>query len=640
MAPYILLLLGFSLFAAINYPPPSQAVSKSKAASGGLKFAAKWPQGEWFFNNPIGITTDDKGYVYIVDSGESTIRKFTAAGKLVARISGKDNHYGKFDWGKPKETYTLGNPSLEGSGGLTDLAIGTKENIYVADSRINCIEKFDSTGKFLTKWGGKGGGAGQFDIPQNIAVDVKGNVYVADARNNRVQKFDSNGKFVLMWGKNGGKTGEVGDREGEFDNPFGVVVDSKGYVYVASRNKLQVQKFTADGKYITHFGEFKPSSTESISPVDITIDKNDNIYVAAITRSKSNFLPDGLRRLIQKYDARGKLIAKWDGSPARKNSMARRNWEYGFQQNIAVDKSGTVYFADAWNGSIQRFTYSGKYLGDWRSWASDSGHFDYPSSVAVDKVGKVYVLDVNNFRVQEFSSKGEFIAKWGKYGTGKGGLFKGPCGMTLGRAGNIIVADYYVGQVKEFNPKGEFLFQFKTLTFGPSNTPFGMATDSKENIYISDPYNNRILKYSSKGKLITTFGGPGVKENFLKHPAGIAIDKNDNIYVADRLNCRIVELDSRGKTVMTWGKYGSKNGEFLAPKGIALDANGNVYVADTGNSRIQVFSSNGKFVTTFGEPGTGNGQFDKPEGIAVGSRGCVYVTDTGNNRVQMFTPIK
>ncbi|MFC1716412.1 T9SS type A sorting domain-containing protein, partial [Candidatus Poribacteria bacterium] len=65
------------------------------------------------------------------------------------------------------------------------------ENLYVADSLNSRIQKFDSEGNFLIKWGTKGSDDGQFDSPWDVAVDVSGNVYVADAANRRIQKFTS-----------------------------------------------------------------------------------------------------------------------------------------------------------------------------------------------------------------------------------------------------------------------------------------------------------------------------------------------------------------------------------------------------------------------------------------------------------------
>jgi DNA-binding beta-propeller fold protein YncE len=61
--------------------------------------------------------------------------------------------------------------------------------VYVVDKDNQRIEKFDSNGKFITKWGSVGSGNGQFNEAQDIAIDSAGHVYVTDRGNNNVQVF-------------------------------------------------------------------------------------------------------------------------------------------------------------------------------------------------------------------------------------------------------------------------------------------------------------------------------------------------------------------------------------------------------------------------------------------------------------------
>ena len=100
------------------------------------------------------------------------------------------------------------------------------------------IQKFDSDGNFLTKWGSKGKGNGEFDAPAGIAVDnLDHNIYLTDGGNNRIQKFDSDGNFLTKWGSEG-------SGEGQFSFPSGVAVADSGIVYIADQYNHRIQLFT------------------------------------------------------------------------------------------------------------------------------------------------------------------------------------------------------------------------------------------------------------------------------------------------------------------------------------------------------------------------------------------------------------
>lgn len=96
--------------------------------------------------------------------------------------------------------------------------------------------------RFVTKWGYLADG--QFSNPNGIAVDASGNVYVADSRNERIQKFNSNGTFITKWGS-------TGSLDGQFLSPMGISVDASGNVYVADTYNERIQKFSSNGEFIT-----------------------------------------------------------------------------------------------------------------------------------------------------------------------------------------------------------------------------------------------------------------------------------------------------------------------------------------------------------------------------------------------------
>ena len=49
----------------------------------------------------------------------------------------------------------------------------------------------------ITTWGSLGSAAGQFDDPAGIVIDPKGYVFVVDSDNDRIQKFTSNAPLLV-----------------------------------------------------------------------------------------------------------------------------------------------------------------------------------------------------------------------------------------------------------------------------------------------------------------------------------------------------------------------------------------------------------------------------------------------------------
>src|SRR4029079_9334749 len=102
----------------------------------------------------------------------------------------------------------------------------SKGKVFGADRYNNRVEKFTSSGAFVTKWGSYGTGTSQFNKPIGIGVDpVSGNVFVCDAGNNRIQKFNNNGGYLSMLSAPG-----AGD--GQFNTPGDIAFDQSGNMYV------------------------------------------------------------------------------------------------------------------------------------------------------------------------------------------------------------------------------------------------------------------------------------------------------------------------------------------------------------------------------------------------------------------------
>ena len=263
------------------------------------------------------------------------------------------------------------------------IAVDTENYIYVVDRDNTCIQKFDSFGKFITRWGSKGKEKGQFNNPSGIGVSSGNHVFIADSRNNRIQKFDSTGNFIEMW---------------VCINVYDVPIDLNENVYMADETGNIIEKCNSNGKLLKEYWPNKVL-TDSYSFGQIVIDREGYIYVVYATHTEKdsphNFAYHDF--CIQKFDFNCKFIRKW-GSEGNKDSQFRS------MMGLAIDSKGYIYTADPVAGRIQKFDSSGNFITKWNSETSGNEKFK-PTGITVDSEGNVYVTDPGNYCIQKFRQK-------------------------------------------------------------------------------------------------------------------------------------------------------------------------------------------------------------------------------------------
>ena len=74
-------------------------------------------------------------------------------------------------------------------GTVTSVAIDKAGHVFVADFYNHRIQKFAADGTFLTAFGIRGSGPGQFNHAIAMAVADDGTVFAVDFGNNRVEKW-------------------------------------------------------------------------------------------------------------------------------------------------------------------------------------------------------------------------------------------------------------------------------------------------------------------------------------------------------------------------------------------------------------------------------------------------------------------
>jgi sugar lactone lactonase YvrE len=229
-------------------------------------------------------------------------------GVLYAANRGNENNFGmhvnKTKLGAPGEEEWLADFCEHGDGDSHctwpfGVAVDDQDHVYLSDDWRNTISVFDTSGKFLRKWGEAGSGDGQLFRPAGLAVEKNGNIIVVDSGNNRLQVFTPDGKFV-------GKCGGPGNGDGQFNQPWGITLDKDGNIYVADWNNHRIQKLSPEGKFLMKFGEYGkieepedaygvtylgpyitaaseragyPSPSRLNHPTDVAVDNDGDIYV-------------------------------------------------------------------------------------------------------------------------------------------------------------------------------------------------------------------------------------------------------------------------------------------------------------------------------------------------------------------------
>jgi hypothetical protein len=157
---------------------------------------------------PHGFRIDRQGFLWLTDARAQNgkgqqVFKMTRDGRIVMRLGTA---------GQSGETPTTFN-------GPCDVAVAPNGDIFVADGHVNNrIVKFSKDGTFITAWGTKGSGPGQFSVPHTLAFDSQGRLFVGDRGNRRIQIFDQNGTLLDQWT--------------QFGRPSGILIAPDDTLYV------------------------------------------------------------------------------------------------------------------------------------------------------------------------------------------------------------------------------------------------------------------------------------------------------------------------------------------------------------------------------------------------------------------------
>jgi uncharacterized protein (TIGR03663 family) len=221
------------------------------------------------FNEPWGIAiAPNDGSVYVTDTWNHRIEKFTSAGKFITA-------WGIFGQGETPDSFY----------GPRGLAVDAEGRVYVTDTGNKRVAVFDAKGNFITQFGSAGLDPGLFDEPVGIAVDKNGTVYVVDTWNQRIQTFmpvETEGSLSFVPDKQWDVYGWFGQ---SLDNKPFITVDDDLHVFTTDPDGYRVMEFDQNGGLVRVWDDLNTSASLGL-PSGIAMDNDGHVWVTDSTNNR------------------------------------------------------------------------------------------------------------------------------------------------------------------------------------------------------------------------------------------------------------------------------------------------------------------------------------------------------------------
>lgn len=220
------------------------------------------PIGEGTFNEPWGIAVGPDGSVYVTDTWNHRVEKFSASGRFIKT-------WGIFGQGEVPDAFY----------GPRGLAVDAQGRVYVTDTGNKRIVVFDADGNFITQFGSAGFEPGQFDEPVGVAVDKNGTVYVTDTWNQRIQTFtpvESENGLVFLPEKQWDVFGWFGQ---SLENKPFIAVNDDLHVFITDPEGYRVIEFDPNGEIVRVWGDYGDGNSSFGIASGIAIDAEGHVWV-------------------------------------------------------------------------------------------------------------------------------------------------------------------------------------------------------------------------------------------------------------------------------------------------------------------------------------------------------------------------
>jgi sugar lactone lactonase YvrE len=514
------------------------------------------------FATPHGITTDGTN-LYVVDSGNYTIRKIVIATGQVTTFAGTAGAQGSTD--------------SQGTSARFNYPTGitmNNTNLYVADTANNTIRQIViATGQVTTFAGSAGvlgsnngiGATASFAVPSGITTDNT-NLYVTDTNNNTIRQIViATGQVTTLAGT-AGISGFI-DSTGaaaRFNSPHGIITYG-AYLYVVDTNNNSIREVVILTGQVTTF-----AGTASMGSADGTgAAANFNSPHCITTDGTNLYVVDSRNNTIRKIVIGTGQVTTFAGTAGAPGSSDGIGAAASFNDPFGITTDGTsLYVTDTNNSTIRQIVIATGKVTTLAGMAGvfgstngigSSASFAVPSGITTDNTN-LYVTDTNNNTIRKIVIATELVTTLAGTagvpgfidGTGAAARLANPTGITTDGA-NLYVADSGNNAIRKIViATGQVTTLAGTASMGSRDgigtaasfaEPFGITMDGT-NLYVADSENYTIRKIVIATSQVTTLAGTagvsgsrdgtGAAAKF-NYPAGITTD-GINLYAADAFN--------------------------------------------------------------------------------------------------------
>jgi sugar lactone lactonase YvrE len=226
--------------------------------------------GDALFDRPHGLRIDAQDNIWATDVAMNLVYKFNPSGRIemVLGVKGRTG-----DWHPGGHLRLFHEPN--------EAVVGPTGDIFVLEGHgkgESRVVKFDRDGNFIKTWGGKGAGAGEFDLPHSLVFDAQGLLYIADRNNARIQVFDADGAYIRESSHPG--------------TPCGLFMGADRHIWLAHGHTGQIMKLDLDGKVIGMMAGAGPGKA---------LGKYGEAHTIAVSPRDEIFVADTLNWRVQKY---------------------------------------------------------------------------------------------------------------------------------------------------------------------------------------------------------------------------------------------------------------------------------------------------------------------------------------------------